>query len=101
MGAPQADYCSAKGQNYPQTFTAEATVVDETAPSVSVSPGVPFVGVDIGGFFGAWLGGVTVANTGDYHWMWYADILLALFAALINLPIREARVAPRPLPQPA
>ncbi|MBS1863287.1 MAG: hypothetical protein JSS68_16440 [Actinobacteria bacterium] len=41
MGAPQADYCSAKGQNYLQTFTAEATVVDETAPSVSVSGGGP------------------------------------------------------------
>jgi hypothetical protein len=24
--------------------------------------------------------------------MWYADILLALAAALINLPIREAKV---------
>jgi hypothetical protein len=24
--------------------------------------------------------------------MWYADILLALAAALVNLPIREARV---------
>jgi hypothetical protein len=43
MGAPQASYCSAKGQNYLETFTAEATVIDETAPSVSVSPGGPFV----------------------------------------------------------
>ncbi|MBS1885663.1 MAG: hypothetical protein JSU06_00575 [Actinobacteria bacterium] len=43
MGAPSADYCSAKGQNYLQTFTAEVTVVDETPPSVSVSPGGPFV----------------------------------------------------------
>lgn len=43
MGAPSADYCSAKGQNYLQTFTAEVTVVDETSPSVSVSPGGPFV----------------------------------------------------------
>jgi hypothetical protein len=43
MGAPSADYCSAKGQNYLQTFTAEVTVVDETPPSVSVSPVGPFV----------------------------------------------------------
>ena len=43
MGAPQADYCSAKGQNYLQTFTAEATVIDETPPSVSVTPGGPLV----------------------------------------------------------
>jgi hypothetical protein len=35
-GAPQAEFCSAKGQNYLQTFVAEATVVDPTPPSVSV-----------------------------------------------------------------
>jgi MFS family permease len=45
----------------------------------------------IGGFFGAWLGGVAFAATGSYDWMWYADIALAVFAALINLPIREPR----------
>jgi MFS family permease len=44
----------------------------------------------IGGFFGAWLGGLAVARSGSYTWMWYADIALASFAALINLPIREA-----------
>jgi hypothetical protein len=43
MGAPQAEYCSAKGQNYLQTFTAEATVVDDTSPAVSVSSGGPLV----------------------------------------------------------
>jgi MFS family permease len=46
----------------------------------------------IGGFFGTWLGGIAVSRFGDYTWMWYADAGLALFAALINLPIREARV---------
>ena len=43
IGAPKAEYCSAKGQNYLQTFTAEATVVDDTPPAVSVSPGGPLV----------------------------------------------------------
>jgi hypothetical protein len=43
MGAPRADYCSAKGQNYLQTFTAEVTVVDETPPSVSIPPAGPLV----------------------------------------------------------
>ncbi len=47
----------------------------------------------IGGFFGAWLGGLAFAHFGDYNWMWYADIMLATAAALINLPIREARVS--------
>jgi MFS family permease len=46
----------------------------------------------IGAFFGAWLGGVSLARGGDYTWMWYADMALALAAALLNLPIREARM---------
>ncbi|MBT2747096.1 MULTISPECIES: MFS transporter [unclassified Lysobacter] len=54
----------------------------------------------IGGFFGAWLGGLAMANFGDYTWMWYADIALALLAAAANLPIREARV-PRAALAPA
>jgi len=44
----------------------------------------------IGGFFGAWLGGIAIATTGSYAWMWYADIALAGAAAVLNLPIREA-----------
>ncbi len=43
MGAPTVEYCSGKGQNYLETFTSEATVVDETAPSVSVSGGGGFL----------------------------------------------------------
>jgi hypothetical protein len=35
-GAPKADFCSARGQNFLQTFVAEATVVDPTPPGVSV-----------------------------------------------------------------
>jgi MFS family permease len=44
----------------------------------------------IGGFFGAWLGGIAIATTGNYNWMWYADIALAAAAAVVNLPIKEA-----------
>jgi predicted MFS family arabinose efflux permease len=46
----------------------------------------------IGGFFGAWLGGRALTAFGDFSWMWYADIALALAAAFVNLPIREARL---------
>ena len=53
----------------------------------------------IGGFFGAWLGGIAVDSTGNYQWMWYADIALSSLAALVNLPIREAH--PRPAPAAA
>jgi MFS family permease len=48
----------------------------------------------VGGFFGAWLGGIAFARGGDYSWMWYADIGLASFAAVVNLPIREVPVQP-------
>jgi MFS family permease len=44
----------------------------------------------IGAFFGAWLGGIALVRFGDYNWMWYADMALAVMAALANLPIREA-----------
>jgi predicted MFS family arabinose efflux permease len=53
--------------------------------------GLTLLSHQIGGFFGAWLGGVTIARFGDYNWMWYGDMLLAGIAALLCLPIREAR----------
>jgi MFS family permease len=55
--------------------------------------GMTLLSHQIGGFFGAWLGGLSVVRFGDYSWMWYADILLAVAAALVNLPIREQPVA--------
>jgi predicted MFS family arabinose efflux permease len=51
--------------------------------------GLVMLSHQVGSFLGAWLGGPVFAATGDYDWMWYADIVLAAFAALINLPIRE------------
>ena len=59
--------------------------------------GVTLFAHQVGGFFGAWFGGLAVEATGSYDWMWYADMALAVFAALINLPIREPR-APRLAP---
>ena len=55
----------------------------------------------VGGFFGAWLGGLAFVGFGNYNWMWYADILLALAAALANLPIREAKLPARTGAAPA
>lgn len=56
--------------------------------------GLTLLSHQIGGFFGAWLGGIAISRQGSYLWMWYADALLAAAAALVNLPIREALVAP-------
>ncbi len=54
--------------------------------------GLTLLSHQTGAFFGAWLGGVTISRFGDYGWMWIADMVLAAFAALLCLPIREARV---------
>jgi len=54
--------------------------------------GMTLVSHQLGGFLGAWLGGLALAHLGNFQWMWYADAALAAFAALVNLPIREAPV---------
>ncbi len=54
--------------------------------------GLTLLSHQTGGFLGAWLGGLAVNSTGNYLWMWWADAALALAAALINLPIKEAPV---------
>jgi len=57
--------------------------------------GIVMVSHQLGGFLGAWLGGKAFDWTGSYDWMWYADILLAVAAALVHLPIREKALPPR------
>jgi predicted MFS family arabinose efflux permease len=63
--------------------------------------GLTLLSHQVGAFFGAYLGGIAVARTGNYDWMWYADMALAAAAAFVNLPIREARVAPAAQPASA
>jgi predicted MFS family arabinose efflux permease len=55
--------------------------------------GLTLLSHQVGGFFGAWLGGLAVTEFGSYQWMWYADMALAALAALVNLPIREGPIA--------
>ena len=57
--------------------------------------GLVMLSHQLGGFLGAFMGGKSFEWTGSYDWMWYADIVLAVGAALIHLPIAEARLAPR------
>jgi predicted MFS family arabinose efflux permease len=52
--------------------------------------GIVMLSHQIGGFLGAWLGGQVFERTGSYDWLWYIDIMLAIGAALIHLPIKEA-----------
>jgi predicted MFS family arabinose efflux permease len=82
-------------------FTWLATV-PPTAAIVGKLFGVRYLGTlfgltllshQIGGFLGAYLGGLALTQFGDFSWMWYADIVLAALAAVVNLPIKEAPVA--------
>ena len=45
----------------------------------------------IGGFLGAWFGGLALQAQGNLLWVWYLDVALALVAAVVNLPIREEK----------
>jgi predicted MFS family arabinose efflux permease len=54
--------------------------------------GIVMLTHQLGGFLGAWLGGRVFEAFGSYDWIWYIDIVLAVAAALIHLPIRETPV---------
>ncbi len=58
--------------------------------------GLVLVSHQIGGFFGAWLGGLAVSRWGSYDAMFWADAGLAGAAALLCLPIRERQLAADP-----
>jgi len=56
--------------------------------------GMVFLGHQIGSFVGVWLGGKVHAVTGNYDYVWWLGIALAVIAGALCLPIRE-----KPLPQ--
>jgi cyanate permease len=47
---------------------------------------------------GVWLGGWVFDRTGSYDQVWYLTIALSVFAALINLPVREQGIQRIPVP---
>ena len=58
--------------------------------------GIVMLTHQVGGFLGAYVGGKVFEATGSFDWVWYIDIVLAIGAALIHLPIREAPVVRSP-----
>ena len=56
---------------------------------LSTLSGFIFVSHQVGSFLGAWLGGKLYESTGSYDIVWGIAIALGVFAALINLPVRE------------
>jgi predicted MFS family arabinose efflux permease len=63
---------------------------------LSMLSGFVFFSHQIGSFMGVWLGGYLYDRTGSYDIVWYIAIALGVFAALINLPIKEAAIRRAP-----
>jgi predicted MFS family arabinose efflux permease len=59
---------------------------------LSMLGGFVFFSHQIGSFMGVWLGGYLYDRTGSYHVVWYMAIALGVFAALVNLPVRESAI---------
>ena len=59
---------------------------------LSMLSGFIFFSHQIGSFTGVWLGGYLYDRTGSYDVVWYIAIALGLFAALVNLPVRESPI---------
>ena len=62
---------------------------------LSMLSGFVFFSHQIGSFLGVWLGGYLYDRTGSYDIVWYIAIALGVFAALINLPVRELPIERR------
>jgi len=62
--------------------------------------GFAFFSHQVGGFLGAWLGGIAFETTGSYNLVWFLSIAFGVASAIINLPIVEKPVV-RPALQSA
>ena len=54
--------------------------------------GFVFFSHQVGGFFGAWLGGLLYEQFRSYDIVWWLSVALGFASAAINLPIRESAV---------
>jgi predicted MFS family arabinose efflux permease len=60
---------------------------------LSMLGGFVFLSHQIGSFLGVWLGGKLYDSTGSYALVWWIAVALGVFAALVNLPVREHAIA--------
>lgn len=59
---------------------------------LSMLGGFVFFSHQIGSFLGVWLGGYLYDINGNYDMVWYISIALGIFAAVVNLPVRETAI---------
>jgi predicted MFS family arabinose efflux permease len=65
---------------------------------LSMLGGFVFFSHQVGSFLGVWLGGRLYDRLGSYDVVWWLAVALGVFAALVNLPVREGAIArPRAL----
>ena len=63
---------------------------------LSMLGGFVFFSHQLGSFMGVWLGGYLYDRNGNYDMVWYLAIALGVFAALVNLPVREQALVRKP-----
>jgi MFS family permease len=54
--------------------------------------GFAFFSHQVGGFLGAWMGGLLYERTGSYDIVWWLAVAFGILSAVINLPIEEKPV---------
>jgi MFS family permease len=59
---------------------------------LSMLGGFVFLSHQVGSFMGVWLGGRLFDAYGSYMPVWWISVALGIFAALINLPVRETPI---------
>ena len=100
LGAPKTDmnfyiFAAGLGFTWLATVAPTATLTGKLFGTRYLATlfGLTMLSHQIGGFLGSYLGGQVVSMFNSYGWMWYADMLLAGAAALLNLPIKEPKPA--------
>ena len=89
-------FSASLGFTYLSTVPATAALVGKMFGPKYLATlfGITLFSHNIGAFFGAYFGGYFFQMTGEYTIVWLIDIGLAIFAALIHLPIKEKSALP-------
>ena len=107
LAAPKTEltfllFSAAIGVTYLSTVPATGNLVAKLfgLRNMATLFGLVFLSHQVGGFLGAWLGGLLYDRTGSYDVVWWISIGLGVAAGLLNLPIDE-RAVRRPEAKPA
>ncbi len=87
-------FASAMGLLWLSTVPATNAVVAQIfgVQYLSTLSGFVFLSHQVGSFVGVWLAGKLYDTTGSYNVVWWIAVALGVFAALVNLPVRERAI---------